>query len=237
MASAVAAGKIDRQALVTRHNVTLTKDNHDPKQWLQVGNGEIAFGIGADGLQTFGGLTLSHWGWHTAPLPEGKTPGDFKLDEYQVNGRTVRYPTSWLKNDPLWNWLRENPHRMNLGRFRLLLDNKAVYVWQLTNVVQRLDLWSGVVASRYTLGGQPVTVETCAHPTRDILAVRIESPLVATRRLSVELAFPYGDPGGSGANWGKPDAHTTTLKADRTRSATFDRQLDNDRYHCGMVGY
>ena len=39
---------------------------------LQVGNGELAFAVDATGLQTFYGNTMSHWGWHSFPLPEGK---------------------------------------------------------------------------------------------------------------------------------------------------------------------
>ncbi|MEI6646506.1 MAG: hypothetical protein WCP12_10770 [bacterium] len=229
----VANQPIDRQALVTRHNVELKQMERG--SWLQVGNGEIAFGIDLTGLQTFAGNTLSHWGWHTNPLPAGQKPEDFKLEEWDTNGRKVGYATNRKGQEPLWNWLRENPHCMNLGKLCLLLDGKAVYVWQLTNVTQRLDLWSGVISSRYTLGGQMVTVETCAHPSRDMLAVSIASPLVAARRLSVEISFPYGDPGGSGANWGKPDAHTTTLKIGTSNSATFDRQLDNDRYHVALA--
>ena len=42
---------IDRHALVTRHNVVLTKlDVENP---LQVGNGEFAFTADISGLQTF----------------------------------------------------------------------------------------------------------------------------------------------------------------------------------------
>lgn len=227
--------KIDRQALVTRHNVTLTEENHDPKQWLQVGNGEIAFGIGIDGLQTFAGLTMSHWGWHTEPLPEGLTPGDFKLNEYQVDGRTVRYKSGWLRDDPLWNWLRQNPHRMNLANLGLLRDNQRVHNWQLSDVRQTMDLWSGVITSRYMLDGQPVTVETCAHPDRDILAVRFSSPLVEANRLSVKISFPYGSGDGSGGTFNKPEAHATTVTFPGGNAAVFNRRLDHDEYEAVLA--
>jgi hypothetical protein len=36
-----------------------------------------------------------------------------------------------------------------------------------------------------------VHVETAVHPARDEVAVRIESPLIASGRLKVRLAFPY----------------------------------------------
>ena len=224
--------KIDRYALVTRHNVELTQV--DKTQWLQVGNGEIAFGMDVTGLQNFTGNTMSHWGWHTSPLPQGTKIEDFKLEEWDTYGRKVGYSTSKKDQEPLWNWLRENPHCMNLGRLCLRLDGKQISVEALTNIRQQLDLWSGVVTSHYDLNGEPVTVETCAHPSRDIIAIRIESPLIAKRRLSVELAFPYGDPG-SGANWGKPQAHTTTVRLEQGNRAEFARQLDNDQYSVGLT--
>jgi hypothetical protein len=224
------AGKIDRQALVTRHNVTLTKDNHDPRQWLQVGNCEIAFGIGIDGLQTFTGLTMSHWGWHTNPLPEGKKPGDFRLTEYDTYGRKVGYPTDKQGQEELYNWLRENPHRFNLGRFLLLCDGKRLSPSDISDFRQNLDLWSGVITSTYELRGEPVTVETCAHPRRDLLAVRIRSPLVESNRLSVMLWFPYGSPDGSGGDFGKPDAHATTMSLAGEGRARFARQQNQDAY-------
>ena len=62
-----ADNKIDRQALVTRHNVELVQI--DPPSRLQVGNGNFAFTADVTGLQTFYGHTLSNWGWHEEPLP------------------------------------------------------------------------------------------------------------------------------------------------------------------------
>ncbi len=44
-------GAIDRQALVTRHNVVLSKP--DPLTPLSIGNGEFAFTADITGLQTF----------------------------------------------------------------------------------------------------------------------------------------------------------------------------------------
>lgn len=100
---------IDRHALVTRHNVVLT--NADERLELQVGNGELAFGVDITGLQTFYGNTMSHWGWHTFPLPPQQWPEDFKLAEWDTYGRSVGYATSAKGQEKLYQWLRENPHR------------------------------------------------------------------------------------------------------------------------------
>ena len=224
------AAPIDRQALVSRHNVVL--DRADPQTALQVGNGEFAFGLDATGLQTFYGNTMSHWGWHTFPLPEGKRLEDYRLTEYDTYGRSVGYATGSRGQEELYQWLRENPHRMNLGRLAMRLaatDGKEVQQDQIRNIRQELDLWQGLVVSRFDFEGQPVQVETCAHPDCDAVAVHIESPLISAGRLSVELAFPYGSPSSSGANWKKPAAHTTRMTLG-DREAHFERQLDNDHY-------
>ena len=51
VATSVPAQSIDRHALVTRHNVVVTRP--DPDCPLQVGNGEFAFTADVTGLQTF----------------------------------------------------------------------------------------------------------------------------------------------------------------------------------------
>ncbi len=221
---------IDRQALVARHDVVL--DRADPQSALQVGNGEFAFGMDVTGLQTFYGNTMSHWGWHSFPLPPGKRIDDFRLTPYNTYGRTVGYATSGKGQEELYQWLRENPHRFNLGRLALRLtaaSGKMATLDQIQNVHQVLELWRGLVTSRFSLDGQPVQVETCADPTIDAVAVRIESPLLAERRLSVVLGFPYGSPHTSGADWNRTDAHSTKMTLDG-RQADFERQMDDERY-------
>ena len=73
------AAPIDRQALVTRHNVTLTAiDRHAP---IMLGNGDLGFTADITGLQTFPEqyselaplLTMAQWAWHSFPNPEGYT--------------------------------------------------------------------------------------------------------------------------------------------------------------------
>ena len=65
-----AKSTIDRHALVTRHNITW----NEVAGRLPLGNGEFCFGADGSGLQTFAGNSMSHWGWHSFPLPEGWTP-------------------------------------------------------------------------------------------------------------------------------------------------------------------
>ena len=76
MGATVSFAGIDRHALVTRHNVTLT--SADPLTPLTVGNSSIGFTVDITGLQSFPDFhtngtplhTLSSWGWHSFPNPE-----------------------------------------------------------------------------------------------------------------------------------------------------------------------
>jgi hypothetical protein len=246
--SACGAGdaRIDRFALVTRHNITLTKP--DPLTPLSVGNGEFAFTADVTGLQTFPAYyekgmplgTLSQWGWHSLPNPEGYRLAD-ALEEYEVAGRQVPYASGKGRSggySPPANWLRANPHRLDLGRIGLRLtkrDGSAAAIEDLTNTSQTLDLWTGLLSSRFELEGQPVQVLTVCHPRYDMLAVRIESPLLAQGRLTVSLAFPYGSADWrSAADWEHPDRHDTQPWIARFQ-AGFLRILDADRYHVGVA--
>ncbi len=223
-----AAAPIDRKALVERHNIVITRA--DPAEVPQVGNGEIAFGIDPTGLQSFYGNTLSQWGWHTSPLPQGKAVRDFKMTKVNVHGHVATYPVSQEGQEKIYMWLRENPHRLNLGRFFFLLDGKTVKPEQLTEIRQELDLWRGVIHSDYKLDNVRVTVVTTCHPQLDALAVQVKSPLVGEKRLSIQLVFPYGHATDrSGADWNAPDRHTTQVTL-AGRSALFQRKLDEDRY-------
>jgi hypothetical protein len=235
-------GKIDRQALVKRHNVTLTAP--DPLNPLSVGNGEFAFTADVTGLQSFPeyhekGMPLgteSQWGWHSSPNPHGYSLSDV-LEYYSVAGRKVPYASGENSSkgySAAATWLRANPHRLDLGRIGLQLtraDGSAAQIGDLKNTVESLDLWAGLLSSEFELDGERVSVRTVCHPARDILAVRVQSALLEQRRLSVSLAFSYGSQQwGNAADWSHPERHTTKAKINRNK-AEFVRILDSDRYY------
>lgn len=233
---------IDRHALVTRHNITLA--GPDPLTPLSVGNGEFAFTADITGLQTFPEFhqrgmslgTLSQWGWHSVPNPKGYSLAD-ALNEYTVAGRKVPYAAGGSSSggySPAAEWLRANPHRLDLGRIGLHIvkaDGSPIAIDDLAETTQTLDLWAGVLSSRFKVDGQPVDVATLCHPARDLVAVRIESPLLASKRLSVRLAFPYGSTEwGQAARWDLAGRHTTVCRI-VDRQADLTRTLDADRYY------
>jgi hypothetical protein len=135
---------------------------------------------------------------------------------------------------PAANWLRANPHRLHLGQIGLRIaksDGSPAEIGDLTETAQTLDLWAGMLSSRFKVEGQPVNVVTVCHPTRDLLAVRIESPLLESQRLSVRLAFPYGSTEwGRAAEWGFADRHSTGCRV-TGQQADLTRALDADRYY------
>ncbi len=230
---------IDRAALVNRHHPLLRK--LDPLSPLSVGNGEFAFTGDITGLQTFPReyenamplCTLSQWGWHTRPLPSGLDPKALRLTQYDTHGRSVGYHTSAEGQTELYNWLRENPHRLHLGQIglRLLTTRQTeAQASDISGIEQRLDLWRGMLTSRFRLEGTPVVVSTAVHPELDLLAVAIESSLISEGRLSVRLAFPYASPEMQAADWKQPDRHETKLVGQTAGSTLLRRRLDEDEY-------
>ena len=231
---AYAARKIDRKAVVTRHNPEIREGNlRGP---MQVGNGEFAFGFDISGMQTFSdnANTMSNWGWYRFPLPQGQRPEDFRGAEWEAQGRMVRYDIPNPEQGALRDWMVRNPQRIYLGRIGLVVikdDGSRAGIGDLTDPVQRLDLWTGTATSRYSIDGREVVVTTVGHPEKDAVAVRIESEKVADGTVGISLRFPFpsNTEFGSAADWDSPGRHLTELSPG-THMASFHRQLDDTNY-------
>ncbi len=237
LSASTKAVPIDRHALVSRHNVVLTKFNGEAP--LQVGNGEFAFGMDITGLQTFAPFnTMSQWGWNSSPLPPGQKVEDYQGQVWDTHGRPVRYPMEDPEHAELSSWLAANPHRINLGRVGLELkkkDGTRVSQDDLQNPKQTLELWTGIVTSHFEIEGEPVTVTTACDPKTDTVAVHIESPLVAAGRLSAFLDTPGNSPlqfanfvGDS--SWPSP----IDLRSSSKTRANVVRKIDEDVYHISL---
>jgi hypothetical protein len=228
---------VDRPARLARHAPVVTR--FDAFSALSVGNGAFAFTADATGLQTFADeyreiplVTQAEWGWHSFPNPSGYRLED-ALVTYDAHGRTVSYASA--QDSAAGKWLRENPHRLSLGRIGFLLvrsDGVPATSSDLTDVRQRLDLWSGRIESTFAIDGQVVRVVTVAHPRRDLIAVRVQSAHLDPARLSIRVAFPYGGATHTGdpADWSHGDRHRTEIAAGDRRSVTWHRILDADEY-------
>jgi hypothetical protein len=234
---------IDRQAVLRRNNPRVNKP--DPFAALTVGNGNFAFTADVTGLQTFIDgykeqfplCTASQWGWHTTPLPAGLNIADYKFKDYDTHGRPVGYATDSKGQTELFDWLRENPHRLHLGRIGFELkksDGSPAALADIGNIQQELDLFSGLLVSSFELEGKPVRVRTSCHPDLDLVAVSVDSPLLATGQVQVLIAFPYASSDVPMADWNSPDRHTTDLALGQGR-ADFQRKLDEDRYNVTLA--
>lgn len=241
-----AAEPIDRHALVTRHNPAVTRV--DPWSPFSVGNGRFAFTGDATGLQTFAdhyhakGIpleTLARWAWH-----ENANPNGYKLADANTpfisHGHTQNYPTK--AGSPAGQWLRENPHDVPLAQLALDFTRASSVPLQPDDVRainQSLDLWSGTVTSRFTLVGAPVTVTVACDPASDTLAVRLTSPLVATGKLGVRLAFPRGHDiktkNNPALDWTLPEAHTTTVVTQNDKTLALARAIDATHYQAALT--
>ena len=160
-------------------------------------------------------------------------PADFRGQVWDTHGRPVRYPIPNAGQPALSAWLYGNPRRINLGRVGLRVrkaDGNEATEADLQNPWQELDLWTGIIHSRFEIERQTVLVETACDPERDVLAFRIESPLIAQRRLTVRLAFPDDD-GREFANYvgsyDHPEVHFTDASlAPEGKEVRIHRRLD-----------
>lgn len=127
--SKLKTAKIDRKQLVERHHPSVAKV--DPLSPLSVGNGDFAFTADITGLQTFPthyGVPLgtqSNWGWHSTGKSDRFSLDDLQMQTLDTYGRGVQYPLYPGNRGEVYHWLRQNPHRIQLGQlaFYLLKEN------------------------------------------------------------------------------------------------------------------
>jgi hypothetical protein len=228
----------DRYTLVSRYNPQVQK--LDPFSALTVGNGNFAFTADATGLQTFPEVyqkdfplcTTAQWAWHTNPVPTDIDIKNLRYKNYDVHGRNVGYATDATGQQPLFNYLRQNPHRLHLGRIGLVAKTNGGAVAgpsDVTNIVQVLNLWSGSISSTFAMLNTAVSVGVCCHPSQDLIAISIRSPLLSSGQLSLRIVFPYASTEMDMADWDLPDKHQTTCVIQHCR-ADFSRSVDQDHY-------
>lgn len=222
---------INRKKLIKKHNPVLTKiDTTSP---LTVGNGEFAFTVDITGTQSLYQTylndhmplcTMHQWGFFTTPANNqtGRyTQDDVIKTKYNHAGKPVEYMVEKHQNneDP-YMWLRQNPHRANLVRVSLLYKENEIDPNQLTDICQELDLYTGILTSRFCIDGEPVKIITCCHSVESAFGVNIETNM----DISVQLSFPYGSPDMSGSDWRAVGKHKTINHHGTT---LIERVMDN----------
>ena len=130
---------------------------------------------------------------------------------------------------------------MNHARFEWIRDDRTAGLGpdEIQHPEQTLDLWRGIITSRYQLGGVPVTVVTTCDPGADRIAVRIESELLASPRLRVNLAVPHGHDLAvkltPPLDWSRPEAHRTVITRRTGRRVDLQRTIDATTYHVAVA--
>ncbi len=246
ISTVVHSQKINREAVVRRHNVSVNKI--DSLSSLTVGNGNFAFTVDATGMQSFpdayaNGVPLgtqSVWGWHSFPNTE-----NLKIEEaqkvYELEGRKISY-TVQLKEPErsrkAVEYFRVNPHRLQLGNIGMEIikkDGSVATANDIQNINQQLDLWTGIISSSFTVEDVPVNVKTVCSPHEDVVSFKIESPLLNEGRISVRVRFPY--PNGQfkdvGNYWMKEEAHSSVAKPGHN-SVFIERKLDDANYKVSL---
>jgi len=234
---------MERKRIVDRHHPELNRP--DPLSPLSVGNGEFAFTADITGLQTFPELyetplgTMANWGWHFTGGRGCFRPEDAEHQPFETNGRTVGYPMKPGARPEAYHWLRQNPHRLHLGRisFRFLgPGGEELGCGEAGAFSQKLDLWTGRLTSRFNVRGVPVDVETACDPDSDAVGVNVRSALIAEGRLQVFLRFPAPDMTDTAWEksifpaWDRDDRHYTALARIGERAAVLTRRMDEDGY-------
>jgi len=247
LTTAKAQEKIDRKALVTRHNVNITKI--DTLNSLSVGNGTFAFTVDATGLQTFpdyyqAGVPLgtqSEWGWDAVPNTE-----NYKFEEtlvnFNQNGRQVPYGVQPKTPEHVKNaveYFRANAHRLQLGNLGFELYKKDGALAQpsdIKNIKQNLNLWTGEIVSTFTFEGTPVTVWTASHQEKDAIGVKVVSDLMKKGQLKIRLRIPYPTMkwGDNGNQWKSDFKYTSTLSNKGKNEAIITHKMDSITYNVGL---
>jgi hypothetical protein len=224
-------------------------------QTLTVGNGVIGFNADLTGFQSlnetykvFPLTTLSDWGWHSSPFPAGGPSPfeDFEYTEFKISsGRSVPYPLnqSWAGGQ----WLRENPHRLDL--IQVALRRQSAVATPLVpadlnmgkGASQALDPWTGELTSNFTFNGHTaISTRTAAMMDLDVLSWALKQQPITPGELRVlppdplvmRVAFPYGSgaSNGPGHDWHSDSKHTTTVVRQSSDSVLLKRTLNFDAY-------
>lgn len=235
---------INRKALVERNSPRVKE--FEELSSLSIGNGNFAYTADATGMQTFPELyaagvplgTQSQWGWHSFANPE-KYRFEETLKNYNFRGTEEPYAVQYNEEGrakAAADWFRVNPHRLHLGIIGLEIhgENGAMLVPdKIVSIDQKLELWTGILNSRFKIGQAENRISSACDPNKDQLAFRIQSPLLSTGKMAIKLRFPYpsGKHTDDGCDWAQPSRHSTSVFKQGNDYCVLKRVLDSTVYY------
>ncbi len=226
------ASTIDREQVVMRNNPHVV--SADTLASLTVGNGHFAFTADITGLQTFpeyysGGVplgTMSDWGWHSFPNDSNFTASEALVERDFGRGHTELYSAEFRqpgRQRNASNYLRQNPHRLHLGCVGLALDDVSA----ISDADETLDMWNGLIDSRFQYKGRPYHVQTVCSPYTSLIASKVESKGAVDVRIRVP--YPTGKHSDDGCDWGEDRPQTLRLTKG-ANCATINVAIDSISY-------
>lgn len=230
-----AQDRIMRRSVVNRNNPVV--NSLDTLASLTVGNGGFAMTVDATGLQSFPETyakgvplgTMSDWGWHSFPNPNGYQPREALVSRDFGRGHRELYSAQFKekgRQQDASNWLRTNPHRLHLGTVGLALGSDPAAV---SDVDEQLDMWTGEISSAFTCRGCRYRVSTVCHPEQDLIASRVTD----RNRTPIQFHFPYptGAHSDDACNWDANDRHSTAIVSQGNGEVVLRRTLDATVYY------
>ena len=139
-------------------------------------------------------------------------------------GNLLRTQTHGFKGNPLIS------HLGLIGLQIIKEDGKEISVKDISKPVQKLDLWTGEIDSRFYIEGVPVHLKTVCHPYYDMISVKIISELIGEKRLKIKINFPEDAISVSGYNSNYPDKPVSVILPDTNNLTFFRSSLNNSEY-------
>ena len=103
---------------------------------------------------------------------------------------------------------------------------------------QKLDLWQGLLSSKYTIEGQPVSVETVSSPDQSTVAFSMRSTLLKNGRLKQAFRFPYAYDlsikNKPPFQWNNPERHQTLVISRESNKFVLKRIIDSTEYYVAV---
>jgi hypothetical protein len=153
--------------------------------------------------------------------------------DWWTHGRLVNYNQPNPAQNDISNWLRENPHRINLATIGFAFGAETVTEAVLKDKFQVLDMWTGKINSTFVYNGSTVVVETSADSDSDTVAIGVQSDLLNTGSLQIFFDFPYPTKDKFNAPFvgvfNATDQHQTSLQSNGKKAVI--------RHDMGATGY